>query len=124
MTATATSYAQESLSSLYSGGGFTLDPLFGEKPRQGWAIGLPGHEVQIPLARITAGDIDSHARSIPVNAYQGGWVKDGIVYLDAVQIEPDRIEAIRLGMKYGQRAIYNLRTGEEIDLLELLRRAA
>lgn len=114
-----TTYAQERLSDLYHSGGFTYDPMFGEEPRSGWAVGLDGYEKTFDLTRITARDIDDHAKLLPHSAYQGGFVKDGIVYLDACQIEPDRIEAIRLGLREGQDSIYNLRTRELINLVPL-----
>lgn len=123
-----TTYAQERLSDLYHSGGFTYDPLFGTEQKRGWAVGLEGYQKTFQLERINARDIDEHAQLIPHNAYQGGWVDDGTVYLDAVQIEPDRVEAVRLGVKNGQRAIYNLRTGElqpiPVELTAAVRNAA
>lgn len=113
-----TTYAQERLSDLYHNGGFTYDPLFGEPAQSGWAVGVPGHEEVIPLARISAKDIDRHAASLPANSYQGGWVKDGLAYLDAVELHTERDDAIRVGRKNKQIAIYNLRTGQEIELWE------
>ncbi|MEU6260179.1 hypothetical protein ACFUEN_29760 [Streptomyces griseorubiginosus] len=46
----------------------------------------------------------------------GGWLADGMVYVDPIEIIPDREAAILAGKQREQLAIFDLATGVEITL--------
>lgn len=46
----------------------------------------------------------------------GGWLHDGVIYIDPVEIIPDRRAATAAGLRRRQLAIFDLATGTEITL--------
>lgn len=48
--------------------------------------------------------------------YVGTWMDDGLVYIDAVSLIPDRDRAIAAGQRRGELAIYNLGTHETVEI--------
>lgn len=47
-------------------------------------------------------------------SFLGGWIEDGYLYLDAVEVISDGELAYQLGVARNQKAIYDLSTGTEI----------
>jgi hypothetical protein len=105
-------------------GGFTYQPASHDSPKEGYALSImPGNE-RVIEGEITPQHIqaymDDHAqlfRDNP-NAHFGAWrdPASGKVYLDISIVEPDRATAISLGKAHGQISIYNLGTGETVNL--------
>ncbi len=92
--------------------GFTLNAFDLSEIKYGWAIGMEetqncfgfeGCEKALRLAQETTGVI-------------GGWKNGKLFYFDAIIIESNPREAIRLGIENGQIVIYNLETAEFIWL--------
>lgn len=120
----------------YGGGTFRRDTLgtdiIGRKsgetrPADAYAVGglipaavvklLPGDVPHLYNRAVLASVIgqfrDDLAERAP-DAYIGTWIDDGTVYIDAVVILPDLDSAGILARTLGERAIYNLATGETI----------
>lgn len=94
------------------------------RPADAWCVGgiLPSMTVAYPATRSSIADAilamhGAMAERAP-GAYIGTWCDDAsaTVYVDAVVILPDRDSAAILGRTLGERAIYNLATGETVTL--------
>ena len=110
-------------------GGFTWNPRTGNFDfTEGFPVGVsPLHTHRIPVE-------DFHARnaleflnhrgfsSVPVARVLaedplkmiGGWVHDGHVYLDVTKVFDNVKEAKRVAARFGELAIYDLKSGKEI----------
>lgn len=106
-----------------SEGGFTVDPATGDYPKSGYMVSVGGFEETYDIDSLSLSDIGnyraknwSNLESHP-NAYWGGWVEDdGTVYFD-ISVHTDSLdEAVRLGNRFDQRAIFSLDTFEDIRL--------
>ena len=102
-------------------GGFTFDPATRTEPNTGYAVGCSRREYErhIPLSDTRACEA-AVARAI-ANAVHGGvcvggWAHDGKLILEYVRIWHDLTEALDAGIKWGQRAIYDLDMGREIPV--------
>jgi hypothetical protein len=97
-------------------GGGTYTKFLDAGPKTGFAVGGedPG--------RIVSGDQDivlailKFSAQLPMGRFLGTWLHDGEFYLDSVSILEDKDEAIALGRKRGEIAIFNLGTGGEIPV--------
>jgi hypothetical protein len=62
--------------------------------------------------------LDQNADILDEHNAVGTWLHDGACYLDVSRLVADRDEALALGARYGQLAIFNLATFEEIPVRE------
>lgn len=106
-------------------GGFTFDPRTGEFLRPGQS-GLYGYAIAVPETEVTDAETGLpelieraavHSYVAGRDAFIGGWLHDGKLYLELSEIHTDknRAEAIRLAKYRNQLAILDLATGEEIS---------
>lgn len=106
-------------------GGFTVDPTppgQGHIPTSGFAVALPNHETHFPISKLNAHRIATHRaqswasfKDIP-NAHWGGWLDGDEVYLDVSIVVDSLEEAVELGRRYNQKALFNFDHFEEIRL--------
>ncbi|WP_158881959.1 hypothetical protein [Amycolatopsis anabasis] len=103
-------------------GGFSVSPLTGHDVRSGYAVSLhPDRERQIG-GKVTPEDIrdfayDNAAVLMAGGVVLGGWRDDnGVSYLDITTIVYDREEALALGRKYGQIAIWDFARGASVKV--------
>lgn len=108
------------INELKNNGGFTVNSSITEKICTGFVCAKKGFEVQIPLSKINNNNINNFmSRNENVfcqypEAKFGGWVNDGIVYLDISFVYESFETAILLAKEQGEKAIFNLATFEEI----------
>lgn len=108
-------------------GGFTWSPATGFPPADGFMVALTGHTVRHPeellddpeefavrFREYLLANRDVFQRHPDV--YVGGWRKDGHLWLEPSRNILDRDEALRVGRDTGQIAIYDVRSGQYIDV--------
>ncbi|MGW7514156.1 hypothetical protein ACWGJ2_00990 [Streptomyces sp. NPDC054796] len=120
---TLTTLAVASLyDALFLSGGFTVMTRPNGSayvPTEGYAVSLtPTQHTITALAPFDAfaelvGDVTARYGAA---TGLGGWLADGVIYVDPVEIIADRQEAISAGRKREQQAIFDLATGTEIML--------
>lgn len=104
------------------GGGFTYNPIDGSLPVKGLALSIhPGQTKIIPFGDLTPEAIEEF---ITDNAelwqqettHAGAWfdTESGNVVFDVTTIVEDEEAAVFLAQKHGQKAYYNLATGQEV----------
>jgi hypothetical protein len=98
-------------------GGITVSLVDGSTPHKGFAVSVPGHEVQCRFV-LTARDLQAYIRqhatalAIP-GAHLGAWW-DGEAdtwYLDVSLVVGDQATANKLGAEWNQKAIFDLQSG-------------
>lgn len=107
---------------LLKDGGFSHHLTTHETPTSGYMVGLNkehgGVAHVFPLSELTPEKLTRHRAEAQAagndDAYQGGWVQDGKVYLDLSRKVDDRDQAVAMGKAHNQRAIYHLDKGEDI----------
>lgn len=120
---TLTTPAVESLyDELFLNGGFTIMPRpdgSAYVPTDGYAVSLTPTQHTIPATA----PFDAFAdlvRSITARYGAanglGGWLAEGVIYVDPVEIIPDQQAAILAGKGREQLAIFDLAAGTEITL--------
>ncbi len=103
------------------GGGFTYGVRTGAKPRRGFAFST-SPENEAVLESLTPEAIAEYVRAheAPLGgegAFLGGWRSpEGKWYLDVSRILPDREAALREARAAGQRAVYDLASGETLEV--------
>jgi hypothetical protein len=127
---TALTQTRALLDALQTEGGFTWDPRRHQRvhvgDRVGYMIAVPGTERLLAPGSMTAADLETALAEmgqayaqLGKDAYVGGWYSPE---RDAYMIEVSKIfdisreAAVRLGHLRGQEAIFDIGTGEEIDL--------
>ena len=88
-------------------------------PTVGYVVGVPGRGIVVPSSQLT-GDVAMAwvervrtVASLP-GRFVGVWVDGTRVYLDVVEILPERATAVAAGRTRGELAIFDLSRGEEI----------
>jgi hypothetical protein len=99
------------LKKLREDGGFTLDA--NDNPvTTGFAVGagkLPGANLlQKPLDKLTVDDIANYLAKHPKDQLKGGWVDNGMVYIEPSTHVTDKAEAVKLGRKRKELAVGDL----------------
>ena len=97
-------------------GGATYLPSTGElNPTRGYAVGLVGttYLTAHPVKECVMQFMKMYLDETMEHAI-GGWIKDDLLYLDVVQIVYDLQEAVDLGKKCHQKAIYDLSAQKDI----------
>lgn len=104
-------------------GGFSRHVVTNEPPRGGYMVSLHkdkgGEEFVRDLSEVDPSDIAEHrqrAKAHNPNLYQGGWVHQGEAYLDRSVNVPDLDQAIEMGHKHKQLAIYDVKNDREIPI--------
>ncbi len=123
-TATTATVARRAAWLTRTTGGATIRPADGSIPTRGYAVALPGAEESCPLpadelttAELIGSYVDRHAETLaPSGRHLGTWVDDGTLYVDTVEIIPDRHAAELAGLAADQLAIFDLGTATEIRL--------
>lgn len=103
-------------------GGATIDPRTGRAyTGTGHAVATHGAEARIPLTEATPEAIRGYVAEnlqglSPENRYVGAWVDDGDIVLDTTEIVPGREEALQVGARNRQEAIFDIETGELVSV--------
>ena len=90
-------------------------------PNKGYFVSLPNLETKVSLQSLSVDDIvtfiNKHRTVLQDKTkFIGGWVDNEVVYLDISEQIFDKREALELGYKHNQLAIYNANEGKVIDL--------
>lgn len=103
-------------------GGTTISQQTGRSIKKGFPIGIGIEEViggkEVSLEQVLTFEA-AHADELGVPGRQmGTWYNEAEdkTYLDVVQIAKTQDEALELGREHGEIAVYNLETGEEIQV--------
>lgn len=113
-----------------NGGGTFTRTGYAVAPRNVWAVGgkEPGRvlsEEQTtvtlygPALRSTIAPVTEFIQQTPYTdggTFIGTWVDEGRLYLDVVDLIEDTASAIAIAAERGEKAIYNLGTGETYTL--------
>ena len=108
-------------------GGASRHPVSGTVPNRGYMVGSARDRMGEPFAEknysVDAFSVDHirhHAREIRerfgdnTQVHQGSWIHEGNVYLDAAERLTNKRAAVRTAKLRGQKAIYDLRGGQDI----------
>ncbi|MEU6379264.1 hypothetical protein [Streptomyces sp. NPDC046909] len=120
---TLTTLAVASLyDALFLNGGFTIMACpdgSAHVPTEGYAVSITSTQHTISAAA----PFDAFAELVHsvTDRYGdadglGGWLADGVIYIDPVEVIPDRQAATLAGKQREQLAIFDLATGAEIAL--------
>ena len=90
-------------------------------PNKGFFVSLPNLETKVSLQSLSVDDIATFInkhRSLlqDKTKFVGGWIDNDTVYLDISEQIDNKREALELGYKYNQLAIYDANLGQVIDL--------
>lgn len=107
----------------------------GDVPDRGYMLGgarnnadIPYPEIKRPVDEFELSNVRQHARQIRDHfgsgqaLYQGAWVEDGDVVLDASEQINDRVTAMTEAKKRGERAIYDIDRDRDIDISDMARK--
>ena len=102
------------LKRLFRNGGFTAT-LKGNriKKKSGYCVSLTNNK-DLDIKRLIGSLYRLQLSIKGYNLYIGGWVNEGIYYLDYTIIEPDKQKALKMASMFNQKAIYDLKTNSEI----------
>lgn len=103
-------------------GGATFN-LQGKSPSSGYMVSLQGHEEILTKEEFqnSVNLLDYIQRKKNIlksisNIYVGVWYNEGKYYLDLSENIADKETALRLGIRRGQKAIWDIVEGDEISL--------
>lgn len=103
------------------GGGFTYDVKSGARPRRGFAFSASPEDEAV-LGELTPEAVAEYVRAHEgplggADAFLGAWRSpEGRWHLDVSRVLPDREAALREARGAGQRAVYDLATGETLEV--------
>lgn len=104
--------AEQAISQILEWGGATMTHKF-EPVTQGWVVAKwLSTEEMFPVSQFTAETLLTYRDSNPEARYLGAWIDNGLCYLDVVNVVTSHEEAIEWAVSNGQKAIYDLSTGE------------
>jgi hypothetical protein len=112
-------------------GGSTVDIVVGDSPTKGFVVSiLPECEERIKASVSLAAKgklllpidvqryIDRNSEHLlEAGRYLGTWYSDGYTYLDVVEVVHSLDEAIKLGRKHAQKAVYHLDSSATIEVV-------
>ena len=118
-------------------GGASRHVVTGENPpARGYMVGgaanpdsIPYPEIKRPVDSADLELVRHHARALrdhfgdQANVYQGAWVENGHMVLDASEHHADRVEATTTAKQRGERAVYDIARDRDIDIKEHGKRA-
>ena len=90
-------------------------------PNKGFFVSLPNLETKVSLNSLSIDNIvtfiNRHRTLLQDKTkFIGGWIDNNIVYLDISEQIENKREALELGYKHNQLAIYDANLGQVIDL--------
>ena len=90
-------------------------------PSKGYFVSLPNLETKVSLQSLSVDDIatfiNRHRTLLQDKTkFIGGWIDNEVVYLDISEQIENKREALELGYKHNQLAIYDANLGQVIDL--------
>jgi hypothetical protein len=102
-------------------GGRSYNPTTGQvNPSEGYMVAVYGSELVVPLDQFGPDVLKEYylenASKATPNTFVGSWVDGGNVYLDLSNHVSDLHEAVTLGMKADQKAIYDCEAKQSINL--------
>lgn len=77
---------------------------------------LAVHEFSARAVRAHAQDIQANVPQTTAPVYQGSWLEGGRVVMDASNHYQDRLQALRIGRERGERAVYDLDSGSDVNI--------
>lgn len=97
-------------------------------PNEGYMVGgaptdsgRPYRETAMAVHEFSSRAVKSHAQDLQANfhatttpVYQGSWMENGRVVMDASNHYQGRLDALRIGRGRGERAVYDLGAGESV----------
>ena len=111
---------QNFLSDVLSNGGASFNLVTGTfNPNQGFFVSVPNREQQTTnlTAQLLADFINTNIDLLSnENYFLGGWVENGIIYLDVSEQIFDKRTALTQGINRNQLAIYDAFNSEVINL--------
>ena len=113
---------QQFFSETLSNNGASYSILTGElNPTNGYFVSIANKGVTVDLNNFTQKDIvvfisENYDTLSQENHFIGSWISEGIVYLDVTVQVTDKRNALELGYRNGQQAIYDANVGKVIDL--------
>ncbi len=100
-------------------GGFTLEPLTGDVPPAGYAVGGCVQEVRIPWNSLASYGIEDFIlanKDSLVDGYGhlGGWVDGNELVLDVCSIDEDLVTAELIALAAGEESYFDLEKKETV----------
>lgn len=93
-------------------GGYSVNILNGQVPKNGFMVSLPESELKVSVERFNPQILRNYVNSTPElnkpEIFLGTWVEKDEVYIDASENIADKETAIRKGISRGQLAIYDV----------------
>lgn len=106
--------ASKLLDQLNKEGGFTCDRSGKSKEVNGYAVSLLNPGIILDNQSNPLPSIVKLLENLPDNTYLGGWIDNGVIYLDYTLIIPDYDTAFSIAVINKQKAIYNGLTEEVV----------
>lgn len=101
-------------------GGFSINILNNEEPKEGFMVSLPNKELKVSIERFNPQILRNYINSTNElnnpKMYLGTWIENNNVYVDTSENIINKEEAIRKGIERGQLAIYDVENQEVINL--------
>lgn len=113
---------QQFYSETLQNGGASYSILSGElNPTNGYFVSIANKGITVDVndfnQKVVADFISENAIQLNQAKYfVGSWIEKGIVYLDITVQVTDKRNALELGYRNGQQAIYDANVGKVIDL--------
>ena len=109
---------------LLENGGATFNLVSGEHDFKGYAYSIFGHEKihdNVSVLSEVEQAVKTFVRENGIELYSvhnhlGGWFDKGKLYLDITNVESDLRNAIEQGIRNGQEAIHDFKSGKDIYL--------
>lgn len=109
---------------LLEDGGATFNLVSGEHEFKGYAYSIFGHEKIHDNVSVLS-EVEQAVKTFvgekgvelySVHNHLGGWFEEGKLFLDITNVESDLRNAIEQGIRNGQEAIHDFRSGKDIYL--------
>jgi len=109
---------------LLENGGATFNLVSGEHEFKGYAYSIFGHEKIHDNVSVLS-EVEQAVKTFvgekgvelySVHNHLGGWFEEGKLFLDITNVESDLRNAIEQGIRNGQKAIHDFRSGKDIYL--------
>jgi len=109
---------------LLENGGATFNLVSGEHEFKGYAYSIFGHEKIHDNVSVLS-EVEQAVKTFvgekgvelySVHNHLGGWFEEGKLFLDITNVESDLRNAIEQGIRNGQEAIHDFRSGKDIYL--------
>ena len=112
---------------LLEDGGATFNLVSGEHDFKGYAYSIHGHEkIHNTLeGMFTISEVEQAVKTFvrekgvelySVHNHLGGWFEEGKLFLDITNVTSDLRNAIEQGIRNGQKAIHDFKSGKDIRL--------